>query len=216
MGADAANRKAVQRRLADLKLDADVTTTNPSGSRTITVKLTTSAEAWARGHCGLPTIDDALLIVDRLFAMQDHPGGFHEQGRDWIRETTLAGCEYGNGVATGERLWDIAEQLLPALVAGLVISGSDGARHVSFSLATAGRSIAAERLVKIPVPASRPKQNIEAQNYYVDAREEAERSLASCKPSIANDIGLVPLSDRPTTRGDIAARCGQAAERISL
>ena len=209
-------RKAVSRKLADLKCGADVTTTNPSGSRTVAVKLTSTAESWARAFIGIPTLDDALLVVDRLYAMQDHPDGFHFHERDWLRETTLGACQYGDGIETGEKLVDLAEQLLPALVSGYVISACDISRHISYSLTTAGRRIAAERLVKVPIPASRPKPNLEAEAFYFDSREQAEQAIASCKPSGSNDTGPVPLSERPTTRGMIAARCGSAAKESFL
>jgi len=118
-GSTVADRKAAQRKLADLRLEEFVESRNPSGSRTVAVKLTAAGDAYARARANIPSLWGAMAPLNAILALADHPEAFDFFGARWVRETTIAGTDYGKP-GVGEKLVELQNRLLPALLPGLV------------------------------------------------------------------------------------------------
>jgi hypothetical protein len=155
----------------------------------------------------LPSTEDSLKAVDGLFALRHDPRIHDHDKLAWHRETHVAMCEYGQP-DTREKLADLQEQLLPALVKGLVVSAADCERRVWYALTQSGVRVAEERTRRPSTQPTKPVAEMDStdQVFYRQQAEREKAALRSGEPSNTSDIGMVPMPVAAPTRGMIAAR----------
>jgi hypothetical protein len=200
-----AERKAIYKTIAEARVAELVETSNPTGLRTVTVKLTEAGDDHARKLTGQTTRAEAMTTLDRIHAFRTDPAGVDNAGLAWMPETSLAGVEWG-GADSIEPLSLVQFAMLPLLVSGLAESVCSIQGHCWYALTPAGVAIAQEREQKPPT-APKPREfgaggDDEAWNYYVDRLKDERAGLAMTAPSKVGEIGLMPFPVCPIRRGD--------------
>lgn len=203
LGSDVGDRKSAQRLLADLKLDGLLVASNPSGLRTVAIKLTPEGDAMARAVTGLPGMSSALIALDDLHRWRDDPRGFDHQGANLMPETALGRVEYGHPDAPEALSVQLEERMAPLLAAGLAVSQSSIRGHVWYGLTADGVVLAASR-EKVPAAATvvPPDASFdpEALDLYRRRFREETASLGVDNGG-RRELGLLPIPVAPITRG---------------
>ena len=194
-GLDDTGRKQVQRMLDALALEGLVLTYQPKGAKTLGVRLADSGDARARALVGLPTLSDALGILDQLAELERHDATCAFLGRTWLPETALAGVRWGDN-ANRHRFVEVEDRLLPALVRGWAESNCSVRGHCWYAITHAGR----ERLSQAVVPTteSPPSTDLARREYYHRVRQEL-LTLAAAKPECEREIGEIPIPVSPNS-----------------
>ena len=151
-------------------------------------ELTAVGESLARAIVGLPGWPGALASEYELNRLAD--SAFAAREGNWISERGLAGCGYGDDTSE----FVVVENLmLPALVAGRVVSLSDGVGRVWY------------RLADVSTPDVPPEPAAEACDQLRDLYDaELRRHLDQfqAKPQTRHEIGAIPMCCAIQTKGN--------------
>ena len=196
-GSDAAERKAFTRVRDQLARDGQVEVTN--GGKT--VRLTPEGRAAAARLCGLPSLEDALPLLDFVADPANDP---HRWTGGELSEASLAGLEptHREGTVGKCRLPDaflpVVDCILPLLAAGLADWRPCGYSGLFlYSLTPEGRALATERRATGKAkPSAWPKvrrkfakiktRSAAATDAYCDASEAAKQARESA--TLTNSI----------------------------
>jgi len=163
--------------------------------RTSHVRISSEAEDLARGVLGLPRLAEALAAVDELRRL--NAGRPHVL---YVRETTLAGVEYGKPRAS-EALASLEWDLSGLLLRGLMEANSDIERRVFYYLSPAGAALAEARAREgraLPWPMPRAARcphgewNKPCELHSRAFSAERERLRNTSRPA-GGEIGEIPL-----------------------
>ena len=190
-GANETQRKRRQRDLEQMSADGLLTLARRRESRLVGAELTAVGGSLARAVCGLPGWETALASEDELRRLGDSE--FAACEGNWISERGLAGCGYGDGTSE----FVVVENLmLPALVAGRVVSLSDGVGRVWY------------RLADVSTPDVPPEPAAEACDQLRDLYDaELRRQLdhfSVVQPRSPHEIECIPLPCSLRTKGGVS------------
>lgn len=209
-GSDAAERKAFTRVRDQLARDGQVEISN--GGKT--VRLTLEGRDAAARLCGLPTLEDALPLLD--FMADPANDALRWTGGE-LSEATLANLEptHGQGVLGKCRLPDaflpVVDCILPLLAAGLADWRPCGYSGLFlYSLTDEGRKLATERRAEGKAkPSAWPRvrrkfakiktRSAVAGEAWIDAHLEAFGARQSAAPPRPNQIQHLDPVDAPAT-----------------
>jgi hypothetical protein len=172
-------RKSSERTLSTMADRGIIHVTRRSGLRWPMLKLSDAADWRTRGECGLPAQEGAWLVARELLKQS-------EEIPSWIPERALMGKNPDRHEAVA-----IENMMLPLLVRGFVVSGSNINGGVSYLLTPEG----AAWLANCPKPKpDNGKENPEAVRIY-DATITGElHRLQTEKIQDARELGMLPLS----------------------
>lgn len=208
---DAAARTAAIRELDAMGEAGRLVVTRTPGRVAVFVKLPDAVDTELRRMATLADYAGALPLLGWIRHEISKGRCVSHGGQTWVRETDLAGVEYGQPGA-GKVLGMYAEYLLPLLVRGLVDSNADGAGRVWYALTPAGDTLAADQLG--PETPSLPLEpDPAARDAYLLATRADRAALDSLKPRDAGEIGPIPMPvGRAGASTQTAAGCGGEAE----
>ncbi len=191
VGGDAAARQAGLRELDALAAAGRLIVTRTPGRQSVFVRLPAAVDTELRRQVCLADYDAALGLLGWLGSEIDAGHGLGHGGRTWVRETRLAGVEYG-GPDCGRILGAQAECMLPLLVRGLADSNADSLGRVWYALEPAGEPLAAEMIEADRHPA-RLEPDAGARRGYLATMDWALARLEGLRARNAREIGPVPM-----------------------
>jgi hypothetical protein len=192
-----ASRKAIERSLKTLVGNDSIQVAKPkSGERTLYVRLLDAGDKQARAICDLPSLADAIELMQKMVAFDNHPDQCVDG--EWVSDLSLIGQSQFDAVDESNRV-AIFETMLtfyPALWRGLVESTSDLSGRVWWRLTSEGRTALSSGVI----PSVKKERYRKSQDYF-DCREIALKEIAVTQIIDAAEIGLLPFTSSPTTRG---------------
>jgi hypothetical protein len=187
-GLDDTGRKQVQRSLEHLAVIGMVETIQPKAVKTLGVRLTDAGDAHVRALAGLPTLSDALPVVQRIYDLLADDVACQFLGRVWIPETALAGVRWGDNDHR-HKLVEVEELLLPALTRGYADSNCTVKGHCWYTITPAGL----DAIKSPPTAGELPAASIDARREYYSRSHLEIRALAAARPANEREIGEIPM-----------------------
>jgi hypothetical protein len=212
-----AARKSAQRLLGDVARAGLVTATNPTGRRTIYVRLTQRGDRQARMLCGLTVFEEARGLLDRLLSIRDsdldafighglRPPDEADAGEPvWHSEQTLTGTRWGDESSGYRKAMGLLElDMLPLLTRRLVLANSDIHGRTWYALSPEGLKLARQRHAageKDPGEMYGDDEvDGDAITLYYQARQAQAEAFSKMHAENPGELGMVPFTCSPYTR----------------
>jgi DNA-binding transcriptional ArsR family regulator len=196
-----AGQQEASRQLRELRRAGLVTVARPRAIKTLYAKLTDEGEHRASALVGIGNLADCLAMMQRIAELENEPdalvGNWVSEERLWAvttRPVELEKYRVAAGAVTAKCLWGLSREWVAA--------SSDGAGRGYYRLLPAGR-VVLEDPPAIPKRLPRPDEG--GGEVYDEAREAARAEIRQADENAA-EIGDIPISCSPITRGMVAER----------
>ena len=175
-------QRAMQRQVEAL-ISAELIQSCGAGGRTRRVRLTDQGDDRARAVARLPCAWESLAAVNQLIAHRKKTGEF------WIRETVLAGVEYGRD--NWRELLEVNCLMLPAVVRGWAESNCSTYGLAFYSVTDEGKKAARKKVTDVG-PEGKLADPL-ALDFYLDRLNVEYDALNDAKPDDPKEIGEIPI-----------------------
>ncbi|WP_149109526.1 hypothetical protein [Limnoglobus roseus] len=184
-GGDAARRKSAERRLSAME-DAGLVAVFRRQGRARGVRLTPVGEDTARRIAGLPDLSESLEVM--AIVAKNHLEREPKLLTDlWAAEADVVGVPWGGETKAYVIL---EEELLPAMVAGLMVCNTTIPGHAYYAVTPAGWAALDDGF---PTPAGAGAFAQAARDEYFEAFRLARVGYADAKVAALGEIGPLPL-----------------------
>ncbi len=191
VGGDSTARQARLREIDALAEAGRLSVTRTPGRQFVYVKIPDAVDTELRRQACLADYDAALGLLGWIKSEADAGRCYTLAGRVWVRESHLAGVEYG-GPDMGRILGGYAECMLPLLVRALAESNADCQGRVWYTLTPEGEPLAADMIEADRHPA-RLQPDADARAAYLQATQRERAWLEGRTPRDSRRIGPIPL-----------------------
>lgn len=187
-GRSDAERKELQRSLADLEAAGDVVVSRPNGVKSLFARLSDSAYDRLRRQCGLAGLEIGSLMLKLVAQFSYRPATLMQH--QWIREPKLNG---GRGWGDGNHgeLYEVAQRAMPSLMAGWLKTNCDCECRIYYAVTDAGWKLLDDGWK--PVAGEDVKRDSRFELAYWEQLGVERKRLLTKKPQCAIELGTLPL-----------------------